>query len=58
MEHYSLAMSGRWTTPEAAFKLAAYGIISLSDLLVDDEVAVALMESSAVPKDDAEGVAS
>lgn len=45
-------------TPEAAFKLAAFGIISLSDLLVDEEVAAALLLSSSIPTNDAKGVAT
>lgn len=53
-EHLSLAMSGRWCTPEAALQLVAYGVISLIDLAIDDEVSSALRESKPVPKDDSE----
>lgn len=52
--HNSLRLSGRHVTPEAAEKLAAFGIISLTDLVMDDEVSHALRLSKAVPKDDAE----
>lgn len=56
-EHKSLKLSLRHVTPEAAYRLAAFGIISLSDLLVDTEVAHALLLSNATPVVDAEGVA-
>lgn len=58
LEHHQLRISQRWMTPEAAFKLAAFGIISLSDLLVDEEVAAALLLSSSIPTNDAKGVAT
>lgn len=53
-EHLSLALSGRWCTPEAAEKLAAFGTISIIDLVMDNEVNSALATSSAVPADDVE----
>lgn len=53
--HRQLALSGRWCTPEAAHKFAAFGIISIIDLAVDQEVAAALKESSPIPTDDVEG---
>jgi hypothetical protein len=55
-EHKDLALSGRWCTPDAAFKLGAFGIFSLIDLTLDDEVSAALKESSPIPKDDVEGI--
>jgi hypothetical protein len=54
-EHRLLRLSGRWCTPEAAHRLAAFGVISLVDLALDDEVASAYRESNAVPIDDSEG---
>lgn len=54
-EHRQLKASGRFCTPEAAHKLAAFGLVSLVDLVIDEEVADALAKSSAVPTDDAEG---
>lgn len=53
-EHRLLAMSGRWLTPEAAQRLAAFGVISLVDLALDDEVQDAYRGSSPIPTDDAE----
>jgi hypothetical protein len=52
-EHADLAASGRFCTPDAALKLAAFGIISVTDLALDDEVQDALRQSSPIPKDDA-----
>lgn len=52
-EHNQLKLSGRWATPEAACKLAAYGIFSASDAVLDNEVSAALLESKPVPKEDA-----
>ncbi len=54
-EHTALRESGRFYTPDAAIKLAAFGIISISDLGADDEVSDALRQSSPIPKDDAQG---
>lgn len=54
-EHVQLVLSGRWLTPEAAYRLAAFGVISIGDLVLDDEIAAAYKESSPVPKNDAEG---
>jgi len=44
-EHKSLQLSGRQCTPEAAQKLAAYGIFPLSSLVLDEEVSAALAEA-------------
>lgn len=54
-EHLMLALSGMWCTPEAAQKLASYGIISLSDMVLYDETEDALLKSSPMPTDDVEG---
>jgi hypothetical protein len=53
--HQALRDSGRFYTPEAAIKLAAFGIISAADLAMDDEVNDALRQSSPIPTDDAQG---
>ena len=37
--------NGTFTTPEAAQKLARYGIFSLVDLVMDDEISQALKEA-------------
>jgi hypothetical protein len=55
-EHRQFQLSGRQFTPEAANRLAAFGVIPILDLVLDDEVADALKESHPVPRDDAEGV--
>jgi hypothetical protein len=54
-EHLSLAYSGRWCTPEAAQKFAEYGIIAISDMVLSMEHEQALMESTSMPRVDAEG---
>ena len=54
-EHRLLALSGLVVTPDAAIELAAFGIIPVSDLVLNDEVESALAESKPVPFNDAEG---
>lgn len=54
MEHRMLALSGRWATPEAAQRLAALGIMSVVDMVIDDEVASALAEGSSIPEKEVE----
>jgi hypothetical protein len=54
-EHRLLALSGRHLTPEAQHKLAAFGVIDVKGLVLDDEIEHALNSSSAVPQNDAEG---
>lgn len=54
-EHLSLRLSGRYMTPDAAIKLAAFGIVSIVDLALDNEVQAAYGESKSIPKDDCEG---
>lgn len=53
-EHRQLAESGRFLTPEAAFRLAAYGISAVGDMVFDDEVAQAALEAPRAPVDDVE----
>lgn len=54
-EHKQLVASGRYCTPEAASKLASFGIIAMSDMALDDESADAGLESPRVPLLDVEG---
>jgi len=54
-QHESFRKSGLWCTPEAAHRMAAFGIIPLSDALPESETEAALYESSPIPKDDVEG---
>ena len=51
-QHYELLMSNRKFTPEAAEKLASFGIIDLDG---DDEVNHALLLSKPIPQNDCEG---
>lgn len=53
-EHLDLALSGAWCTPEAAYLLAAFGTIPISDGAISDEHYHALLESKPIPTDDAE----
>jgi len=53
-EHRQLALSGRWLTPEAAYRLAAFGVIDLQGLALDDELIHAYASSSATPLDNPE----
>lgn len=53
--HRKLAMSGNFALPDAALKLAAFGIFSLNDLVLSDEVSDALGEAPRQPNNDAEG---
>lgn len=53
-EHASLANSGRFCTPEAAFRLAPFGVFSLTDLALDNEVMHALKEAPRAPINDVE----
>lgn len=46
LQHLALRQSGRMYTPEAAQRLAAFGLISLTDMVLDDEVKDALGDSS------------
>jgi hypothetical protein len=53
-EHKLLALSGRWATPEAAQRLAPYGIFNLKDLVLDNEVADALRSAPRLPTEGAD----
>lgn len=52
-EHAALAASGRTMTPEAALKLAPFGIVPVADA-EDAEVAQAMREAPRAPVDDVE----
>src|SRR5687768_17780246 len=54
-EHRHLALSGEWLTPEAAHKLAGFGIIDVAGSVTNPEIEAAYRESSPVPTNDAEG---
>ena len=47
-QHHFLSISNLWLLPDAAHKLASAGIISLTDLVMDDEIEAALYESSPI----------
>jgi hypothetical protein len=51
-EHQALRASGRTFSPEAAHKLAPFGLVPLSDGLDDDEVAHAMRTAPRAPHDD------
>lgn len=53
-EHKSLALSGRFATPDATVKLAAYGISPISDMVFSDESEQAAREAPRCPLDDVE----
>lgn len=56
LEHRLLQISGMSMTPEAANKLAAFGLLPITDMAkFDEEIASALMESHPIPKDDVIG---
>jgi hypothetical protein len=44
-QHRQLLISGRWCTPEAAQALASKGVISVVDLVMDDEISHAYREA-------------
>jgi len=52
-EHDLLRFSGLYMTAEAAKKLAGYGIVPLSQMLVDEATSMALLEAPRKPEDDA-----
>jgi hypothetical protein len=56
LEKTALHGSGLWLLPEAAYKLAAYGIIPLQDLVQDDEVKDALRQAPASPENEPEHI--
>lgn len=54
-EHEQFRKSGRTFTPEAAYRLAPYGIVPIGDA-EDAEIAHALLTSARVPDNNPEGV--
>lgn len=54
-EHRMLMLSGNVMTPEASQKLAAYGVIPIANMITSEEHEIALLESKAIPVNDAEG---
>lgn len=55
LEHHLLKLSGLTMTPEAANKLAGYGLLPLTDMSTfNEEVSSALLESRPKPNSDCE----
>lgn len=48
-EHVDLRKSGRLCTPEAALRLAAFGLIDVTGLIMDDELKSAYREAPRLP---------
>jgi hypothetical protein len=48
-------MSGRFAMPEAAQNLAAMGLFSIIDIVIDNEVQDALAKAPNLPRNDVEG---
>ena len=53
-EHKLLSQSGQWLTPEAANRLAAFGIVDIYGMVTEPEIADAYRESHPVPTNDCE----
>lgn len=53
-EHDALRNSGRSCTAEAAYHLASYGLIPLSDLVLQEDVEAAGRETTSIPTKDAD----
>lgn len=53
-QHRELKLSGLYALPHAAYKLAAFGIFSIVDMVQSPDIAAALLESKAIPRDDAQ----
>lgn len=49
-QHTELVLSRRWLTPEAAYRLAPYGVVDLIGLTLDEEVASAYAEAKGMPE--------
>lgn len=49
-QHANLVLSRRWLMPEAAYRLAPYGVVDLVGLTLDDEVASAYAEAKGQPE--------
>jgi hypothetical protein len=54
LEHQLLEKSGWWCTPEAAQRLASFGIVDIGALALSGEHSMAYLESESIPVDDAE----
>ena len=54
-EHRQFVRSGRTFSPEAAHRLAPFGLVPLSGALFDAEITHALLTAPRAPFDDAEG---
>lgn len=54
-EHRLLALSGRHCTPEALQRLVPFGIIPVTDLVMDPESEQAGLEANRAPRTDIEG---
>ena len=52
-QHSDLMASGHFLTPEAAYKLAPFGVVDIVALVISDEHASAYREAPRAPKDDA-----
>jgi hypothetical protein len=50
-EHHLLQISGASMTPEAAARLQTYGLIPVTDMVVQPEVADALRSTTSTPQD-------
>lgn len=53
-EHRQLHLSGRALTPEAQFRLAAFGVVAVTDLSLDAENAAAGLAAPRLPNNDVE----
>lgn len=54
-EHDLLVKRNLWLTPDAAYRLAAYGIIPLVDMVLNDEIEDSLRQAPSIPTEDSEG---
>src|SRR5205823_20815 len=53
-EHRQHRLSGRFATPDAAQKLASFGLFSAVDIVIDNEVENALKNAPVIPTNDAQ----
>jgi hypothetical protein len=53
-EHLAFVASGLTLTPEAAYRLAPFGLVATADALDSEEVAQAMLEAPRAPMDDVE----
>ena len=52
--HRAFRATGRTMTPEAANKLAPFGLVAINDALLDNDIACALFEAPRAPTNDVE----